>query len=39
MLSIDLFVRAPFRVLCDECVLAANYFALEVCRQARVVFR
>ena len=38
MLSVDLFVGTPFRVLGNECVFASDDLALEVCRQARMVF-
>lgn len=39
VLPVDLLIRAPFRMLCDECIFAANYFTFKVCRQAGVVFR
>lgn len=39
MLSVDLLVRAPLRVLGDECVFAANYFSFKVRCQTRVIFR
>lgn len=39
MLPVDLFVRAPFWMLRDECVFAADYFALKVSSETRVVFR
>lgn len=38
MLSVNLFVGTPFRVLGNECVFASDDLALEVCRQAGMVF-
>lgn len=38
MLPVNLFIGAPFWVLCDECVFAANYLAFKICRETRVIF-
>jgi hypothetical protein len=39
VLSVDLFVRTPLGMLCDERVLAADDLALEVCGETRMIFR
>jgi len=37
MLPIDFLIRAPFWVLCNKCVLAADYLSLEIGSEAWVV--
>lgn len=38
MLSIDLLVRTPFGMLCDEAVFISYDFPFEVCCETGVVF-